>query len=513
MGTGVIRTQASLFLFAVLLALTHIAVPAAASEIEMQTRPPVVFANATATDYRGDWLAAISANAIPPTGYCDTPLSVFREVSNHAQLGSLQSCGASATSNISFHFAVQLTVSKYLSGIWNFRINNDFGFGGAVFLDGAPIDFKPFNLDGGPGTIFYEALNLAAGSPVIEIYGQENCCDGFHNGDYLLLGSSQPLSVTDVFSPAFVAALDVSLSSSFSTNSGVVSAANALTDRMQQSAFTISEWYSCGGAEKRASLCVYGRGGVDEDGDAPSVGAGVLLETAGGWRVAAGADFARYSADAGYLGSEERDDIVGGSASVGYAPQASGIRIRAAGLVAHHDIETTRNYIVFAPEQSLGRTNGWSKSVLASIGWGFEVTPRATLAPFGSYSIVDLTLDGYAENGGLLATRFERFELRDEIGRAGADFDFAASDSIRIFAKAALAHRFDAQGITLRGRIAAFDAFSLPLPLRSENWIDGAIGVGCDLTEAIHLNGILSGSSDATVSGAVVGNLGLTVRL
>ncbi len=182
---------------AAILASTNVA---NASVITMQTRPIVATANASAADYLANWNAALAVYPVAPGGYCDTTLTAFNEVSNHAQLGSLQNCGGASAGNISFHFRMNLNVSNALAGLWNFKFQNDFGYGGAVFLDGVAVDYKPFNLDGSnPGMLFTLALNLASGTRVLDIYGQENCCDGFHYGDYLLNGTYQHLSNNDIF--------------------------------------------------------------------------------------------------------------------------------------------------------------------------------------------------------------------------------------------------------------------------------------------------------------------------
>lgn len=490
--------------------------PAGASEIEMQTRPPVVFANSTASDYQSDWNAALLANPTPPSGYCDTSLTAFHDASNHAQLGSLQNCGAASAGNISFHFQVQLTVSRFLSGVWNFRIGDDFGYGGAVFLDGGAVNFKPFNLDGSPGTIFFESLNLSGGAHVIDVYGQENCCDGFHDGDYLLFGSYQPLSVTDFFSASFVDALDASLSASFETNVDVANAAHELTNKTLQAALQVSEQYSCArhSSANSLSLCWYGylSTSIDADGDRPSGSTGAMAETQNGWKFSAGVDLANYSSGSQYLGSNANDDMVGGSASIAFAP-LTGLRARAVATLARHNVDAARDYVVFAPERSAGSTSGWSNGVLGSIGWGFVTAQGATIAPFASFTITNATLDAYSESGGLLPTHFRRLSWNDQVGRIGAEAEFAASDSLTVFGKGSLAHRFGSKDVALTGQIDSFDSFALPLPTQEENWVEGSAGLGWNITDAVQINGSVAATSDQSAGETVIGNIGFSVRL
>jgi hypothetical protein len=66
----------------------------------------------------------------------------------------------------------------------------DFGWGGAVFLDGQPVSVSVSDLPNVGSLAFSRRLN--AGFHVLEEYGGDYCCDGWNSGSYTLNGGTVP---------------------------------------------------------------------------------------------------------------------------------------------------------------------------------------------------------------------------------------------------------------------------------------------------------------------------------
>ncbi len=65
----------------------------------------------------------------PPTGYCEKVVDNMNTVSNQAL------CGSSQKNNIGFYYKIIFPVGMDKQN-YEFKIPNDFGHGGIVFLDG-----------------------------------------------------------------------------------------------------------------------------------------------------------------------------------------------------------------------------------------------------------------------------------------------------------------------------------------------------------------------------------------
>lgn len=88
-----------------------------------------------------------------------------------------------ALSSYAFESTIDFGVTAAQAGNWSFRTGVDFGFGGAMFLDGVALGYNTHDMWWGGsytaanGSLQATAL-LAAGNHVLKIYGLEACCDG-----------------------------------------------------------------------------------------------------------------------------------------------------------------------------------------------------------------------------------------------------------------------------------------------------------------------------------------------
>lgn len=164
------------------------ALPAAhASQVSFSSR----FSNApTYTDANSlrDEVNALMAVA-PTAGYCDLPNfgGGFAGISNQGW------CGGS-NRNIAFKLTAQFSVGAAEIGTWSFRFGPDFGWGGALFVDGNLLAFSNDDLwwegDFNNATeILAGSVSLIAGNHLIEAYGFEPCCDGPQAGEFLAAGT------------------------------------------------------------------------------------------------------------------------------------------------------------------------------------------------------------------------------------------------------------------------------------------------------------------------------------
>jgi hypothetical protein len=117
-----------------------------------------------------------AALAIPAAGYGSALPSIYDNISNQILFGG------SAT-NIAFKSTVDFGVSVANAGSWEIRSGVDFGFGGALFVDGVEQVFKTSDMwwagsYGDPAQFLTITLNLSAGNHTLNLYGLEGCCDG-----------------------------------------------------------------------------------------------------------------------------------------------------------------------------------------------------------------------------------------------------------------------------------------------------------------------------------------------
>ena len=138
----------------------------------------------------GDVKAYVEGLTAAPAsaGYCDAAPAAWNGLSNQTNCGGV-------ANNIAFDISATFSVSAAQAGTWSFRIGPDFGLGGALFIDGAAVDFRATDMwwsgsYADPTQILAATLNLAAGNHVIRAYGAEACCDGAQQGQYLAPGST-----------------------------------------------------------------------------------------------------------------------------------------------------------------------------------------------------------------------------------------------------------------------------------------------------------------------------------
>jgi len=174
-------------------ALGFAAIPSGnASTILAQTRFSVDGPQASAADYQSliDGLMASPASS----GYGDAAPTVYDNLNNQGLFGG-------PNSDIAFRLTVAFTATT--AGSWGFRAGPDFGFGGAVFLDGAPVAYNPADMwwggsYGDPSQSFQFSAILGAGNHTLVVYGLEGCCDGGQQGQFLAPGGTfTTFSATD----------------------------------------------------------------------------------------------------------------------------------------------------------------------------------------------------------------------------------------------------------------------------------------------------------------------------
>lgn len=172
-------------------ALTAVSLPAAASNVQWQTRfvsSPQSYA--TASDYKTaiDTLVA----AAPTSGYGDASIPTYTSINNATLFG--------ANSNIAFKTTIDIVTTA--AGVFDFQFGVDYGKGGAVFVDGVSKAFSTNDLywagDWSNGSILSINTTLPAGAHRIVLYGIENCCDGAQAGRWRFnSGSWSAFSRTD----------------------------------------------------------------------------------------------------------------------------------------------------------------------------------------------------------------------------------------------------------------------------------------------------------------------------
>jgi hypothetical protein len=139
--------------------------------VQVATTSPSIQANAAA------YKLAVDAALANPAGYKGSKsVAVYDNLRVSDYFGGLNS-------NYAFESTINFGVTSAQAGAWNFRTGVDFGYGGALFVDGVALGVNTTNMwwNGSYGTIngsLQGALNLAAGNHVMKVYGFENCCDG-----------------------------------------------------------------------------------------------------------------------------------------------------------------------------------------------------------------------------------------------------------------------------------------------------------------------------------------------
>jgi hypothetical protein len=121
--------------------------------------------------------------------------------SNAATVSSLDWISHGSLFGGSANFAMKTTVNFGVAtaGTWSFRAGVDFGFGGAMAIDGVVVDFKNNDMwwengYGVPSQHFAASTALSAGNHVLTIAGFEGCCDGGQQVQFKQAGSNNFVS-------------------------------------------------------------------------------------------------------------------------------------------------------------------------------------------------------------------------------------------------------------------------------------------------------------------------------
>jgi hypothetical protein len=152
--------------------LAGLALNANASVITLQVATTSPAAQANAAAYK---LAVDAALANPAAYKGSKSVAVYDNLTVKSYFGSI--------SNYAFESTINFGVTAAQAGTWNFRTGVDFGFGGALFVDGVALGYNTHdmwwanNYSAANGSL-QGALNLAAGNHVLKVYGLESCCDG-----------------------------------------------------------------------------------------------------------------------------------------------------------------------------------------------------------------------------------------------------------------------------------------------------------------------------------------------
>jgi hypothetical protein len=168
------------------LSVLALAIAATFSGVAQASVIQVEAANATsgflgsAEEYRD----AVDA-ALQGPSYASQMLSSYDNVTHQSLFGG------------NSNFAMKSTISFGIAtaGSFAFRAGVDFGFGGAMFLDGVALDFKSNDMwwagsYGNESQFFLGESALAVGNHVLQIYGFEGCCDGGQQVQFLAPGET-----------------------------------------------------------------------------------------------------------------------------------------------------------------------------------------------------------------------------------------------------------------------------------------------------------------------------------
>jgi hypothetical protein len=119
-------------------------------------------------------------------GYGTKTISAYDNISN-----SNQFLGGS-NSNIAWKATIDFSAAT--AATWTFRSGVDFGYGGALFLDGVALVSQSYDMYwnnnyNNTSQILQASSLLAAGNHTLTIYGLERCCDGVQQAQFQVAGA------------------------------------------------------------------------------------------------------------------------------------------------------------------------------------------------------------------------------------------------------------------------------------------------------------------------------------
>ena len=158
--------------------LACLALDANASVITLQVATGPVGTQTSAAAYK----AAVDADIANPAGYKGSKaVATYDNVTVKNYFGAL--------SNYAFEATIDFGVTSAQAGTWNFRTGVDYGYGGALFVDGVALGYNTHdmwwanNYATANGSLAGAAV-LAAGNHELKIYGMEACCDGSQQAQF-----------------------------------------------------------------------------------------------------------------------------------------------------------------------------------------------------------------------------------------------------------------------------------------------------------------------------------------
>lgn len=165
--------------------LAAFAINANASVISLQVATVGAPATQTSAAAYKSVVDAAMANTAAYKG--SKSVSVYDNLTVKNYFGSL--------SSYAFETTINFGVTAAQAGTWNFRTGVDFGYGGAMFLDGVALSFDTNNMWwGGSYNTAHGSLQgiaaLSAGDHVLKVYGLEACCDGGQQAQFKAANAS-----------------------------------------------------------------------------------------------------------------------------------------------------------------------------------------------------------------------------------------------------------------------------------------------------------------------------------
>lgn len=192
--------------------LACFALNAGASVITLQTGYSTAKSQASADAYKSTVEQALLTTT---AGYGTKTLTSYTNISNSNQFSG------GANSNIAWKATIDFSAAT--ASTWSFRTGVDFGYGGALFLDGVALSYSAADMYWGGSysnaSQYLAATSaLTAGNHTLTIYGLEACCDGTQqaqfkigNGAYTTFASTDGIAPKAVPEPATLASFALGL--------------------------------------------------------------------------------------------------------------------------------------------------------------------------------------------------------------------------------------------------------------------------------------------------------------
>ncbi|WP_296947911.1 CCXG family PEP-CTERM protein [uncultured Massilia sp.] len=195
------------------------AAQADASVITLQTAYSTAGVQGSGNAYRS---AVDTALLHQGSGYGTATLASYDNVSNSKLFGGVDS-------NIAWKATIDFAVAAdQAATTWSFRAGVDFGYGGALFLDGVAVDTKSWDMYwsnnyNNSSQYFLYSTKLGAGNHTLAIYGLEKCCDGVQQAQFKIGdGNYTTFASTDGLNPKVAAVPEPATIASFALGLGLI---------------------------------------------------------------------------------------------------------------------------------------------------------------------------------------------------------------------------------------------------------------------------------------------------